>query len=459
MANYGQRSHNNYNRNKPGSRNRHHVKPVRKPTVIPTAGRRPRSIAAAIITQWLQTRDFPDRMLPKQSDARALIQEMVYGVSRWKRLLETIIENLVERDPDLQTKAYLMVGLYQIFLMDNIPPHAAANETVEAAKADLEPARIRFLNGVLRNSLRNQDQINSMLAKQPLAVRTSHPDILVNRWTDEHGDKAAKAICEWNNLRPMVTLKVNHHRTTTRKYIEMLAEVGIEAELHPADAKKRFLILPPGTVVPKLPGYRDGLFSIQDPATMLAVDLLAPQPGMRVLDACAAPGGKTFAIAELMHNKGVVVAGDLHDDRLLSLRENAARMAYSCVKIIQADATKKAGLDFAARFGPFDRILLDVPCSNTGVLRRRPDARWRFSEVRLRKLSGVQARMLNACAHLLAPDGELVYSTCSLEPEENELRVERWAELHPDFKLVDQVASVPPDSQMDGAFAAKLVRA
>jgi 16S rRNA (cytosine967-C5)-methyltransferase len=179
---------------------------------------------------------------------------------------------------------------------------------------------------------------------------------------------------------------------------------------------------------------------------------------MRVLDACAAPGGKTFACAELMNNKGSLIAADLHDDRIAQLRENAARMSYSCVKIIKGDATRRSGMDYAEKFGPFDRILLDVPCSNTGVLRRRPDARWRFSEDRLRKLSGIQARMLNACTRLLAPDGVLVYSTCSLEPEENILRVEQWLELHPGFKLVEQVSSVPPDSQMDGAFAAKIVR-
>jgi 16S rRNA (cytosine967-C5)-methyltransferase len=351
-----------------------------------------------------------------------------------------------------------MVGLYQIFIMDNIPPHAAANETVEAAKADLDRPRIRFLNGVLRSSLRKSDEIQTMLFEQSLAVRTSHPDILVDRWTDELGADAAEELCNWNNERPSVILRINHHRTTTKSYTAQLSEIGIETELHPADSKNRFLILPPGTAIPDLPGYRDGLFAIQDPATMISVDLLDLQPGMTVLDACAAPGGKTFACAEQMHNKGIIVALDRHDDRLAQLKENARRMSYSCVKVRKADATRKLGLENIESFGPFDRILLDVPCSNTGVLRRRPDARWRFNETRMRKLTGVQARMLNACSRLLAPGGALVYSTCSLEPEENEQQLDRWLSLNPGFSIDKQISSIPPENRIDGAFAARIIK-
>lgn len=418
----------------------------------------PRTICANIISQWLNTSDFPDRMLPSNSNERALMQEIVYGICRWIRLLEAIIEQLVPRDPDPQTKAYLLVGLYQIFLMDNIPPHAAANETVEAAKADLDQSRIRFLNGVLRNSLRKADEIQAKLHSQSLAIRTSHPDILVDRWTDELGEETATDICNWNNKRPPVILRVNHHRTTTKEYINQLSAAGIDAEIHSADPKNRFLILPTGISVPDLPGYSEGHFAIQDPATIFAVDMLDLKHGLTVLDACAAPGGKTFACAEQMHNKGTIIALDRHDDRISMLRENAKRMRYSCVKIHKGDATKKMGLANIENYGPFDRILLDVPCSNTGVLRRRPDARWRFSPERLRRLTGVQARMLNACSRLLAPDGVIVYSTCSLEPEENELQLDRWIDLNPNFKIESQSSLIPPDSNTDGAFAARLVR-
>ena len=190
---------------------------------------------------------------------------------------------------------------------------------------------------------------------------------------------------------------------------------------------------------------------------MLAVDLLKLNPGgLKLLDACAAPGGKTFACAEQMKNNGTIIALDLHEDRLQVLRRNAQRLNKSCVKIHRADASRKSTLAKIEELGPFDRILLDVPCSNTGVLRRRPDARWRFSAKRLRRLVGVQARILNACSRLLAPGGILVYSTCSLEPEENENQIDRWLSLNPRFRLLEQTASIPPDSGMDGAYCAAI---
>jgi 16S rRNA (cytosine967-C5)-methyltransferase len=417
-----------------------------------------RRLCARVIARWLTTRDFPDRMLPAGPTERALIQEIVYGVSRWKRLLEWIMNTLVSREPDPDAKAYLLVGLYQLFLMDAIPPHAAVNETVEAAKSDLDPARIRFVNGVLRSALRKIDAIRSQIDAQPMAIRTSHPDVLTTRWTNQYGKAATEAICTWNNQRPSVVLRVNTFRTTMEAYAAQLTEAGINAQPHPADPE-HFLILPPGVSIRELPGYAQGHFTIQDPATLLAVNLLDLRPGLKLLDACAAPGGKTFACAEQMQNDGLVLAVDRHADRLAQLKENSTRMGFACVSITQADATTRAGLgNVAAQRGPFDRILLDVPCSNTGVLRRRPDARWRFSEKRLSKLVGVQARMLNACSKLLAPGGALVYSTCSLEAEENEKQIERWIAQNRDFRIDAKAISIPPDSDMDGAYAVRLVR-
>ena len=416
----------------------------------------PRRIAARIIAHWLATQDFPDRMLPSVENNRAFIQEVVYGVSIWRGLLEHIISTLVPREPDPQSKAYLLVGLYQIFIMDSVPPHAAANETVEAAKTDLDAPRVRFINGVLRNSLRKADQIQADLKTKSLAIRTSHSDLLINRWSDNLGKDATKALCDWNNTRPSVILRVNTFRVSMEDYRKQLEEADILVEPHTSDPE-HFLTLPSGTNVRELPGYAEGLFSIQDPATLVAVNLLNVSPGQRVLDACAAPGGKTFACAEQMKDEGLIIATDRHADRLVQLNENAKRMAFSCVRVIQADASTKEGLERVEQLGPFDRILLDVPCSNTGVLRRRPDARWRFSENRLQKLVGVQVRLLDACSSLLAPDGALVYSTCSLEPEENMGQLERWIEQNPEFAIETHVCSLPPTSGMDGAFAARIV--
>jgi 16S rRNA (cytosine967-C5)-methyltransferase len=429
---------------------------MKRPLSMNESKESPRRIAARIIAHWLTTQDFPDRMLPSATDNRAFIQEVVYGVSRWKGLLDYIISTLVSREPDPQSKSYLLVGLYQIFIMDSVPAHAAANETLEAAKTDLDAPRVRFINGVLRNSLRKADQIQATLKTQSLAIQTSHPDLLIKRWTKTLGADATKDLCDWNNQRPSVILRVNTYRVSMEDYRKQLSEAEILVEPHPSDPE-HFLTLPSGTNVRELPGYAEGLFSIQDPATLLAVNLLNLSPGQRVLDACAAPGGKTFACAEHMQDDGLIIALDRHADRLIRLQENAKRMAFSCVRVIQADASTKPGLERIEPLGPFDRILIDVPCSNTGVLRRRPDARWRFSEDRLCKLTGVQVRLLDACSKLLAPDGAIVYSTCSLEPEENQEQLQRWVELNPEFTIDAEVCSTPPNSGIDGAFAARII--
>ncbi len=423
-----------------------------------TPSESPREICARIIATWLSTHDFPDRMLPEKNDNRAFIQEVVFGVVRWRQQLEWIMEPCVKRPPEPQAKSFLLIGLYQLFLMDSVPDHAALNETVEAAKQALDKPRSGFINGVLRNCLRQRDAIRERLEKAPLAIRTSHPDLLLERWTRQFGEKQTEALCNWNNERPSVAIRINSLKTSTDQYISQLDSAGIETAPHPADPS-RFLQLPSGVAVNTLPGYSDGLFTVQDPATMLPVDLLDLAPGMSVLDACAAPGGKTFACAEQMGDKGKIVAIDCHEDRLIRLRQNAKRMNMSCIEIGRGDASNKVGLARIEKQGPFDRILLDVPCSNTGVLRRRADARWRFSANRLRKLVGLQARMLNACSRLIAPNGYLVYSTCSIEPEENRNQLERWVEQNPEFKINAIRESFPPSSGMDGAFAARLVRA
>jgi len=409
----------------------------------------PRTVAARILARWLLTGDFPDRLIPENTPQRNLVQEMGYGAVRWRRTLEWLLTGMVSREPDPETKAYLLIGLYQLFRMDNVPAHAALNETVEASKADLDPARVRFVNGVLRNALRRREAMLSDLSRTALGIRLSHPDLLIERWSRQYGDAATAALCEWNNRRPEVFVRLRGTDTP--------AHAALREQLSPHPIATDFLRVPAGTAVSELPGFETGTFYVQDPATQLAVALLAPEPGMRVLDACAAPGGKAFACADRMQDKGVIIAADLHEDRLRRLRENAARMNLSCLQVVQADAAAPAGAAIRAH-APFDRILLDVPCSNTGVLNRRPDARWRFAPEKLETLTRLQAAMLDAATALLADDGSLVYSTCSLEAEENQQLVERWLAANPAFRMDEQRTSLPPDSGMDGAFAARIKR-
>jgi 16S rRNA (cytosine967-C5)-methyltransferase len=209
-----------------------------------------------------------------------------------------------------------------------------------------------------------------------------------------------------------------------------------------------------------LPGYNEGWFAVQDPSTALAVDLLRPQPGERILDACAAPGGKTLMMAELMEHRGLLVAMDSSAERLERLRENLARFGDVFVRVAEGRADDSSSLKHVlppdARDG-FDGILLDAPCTNTGVLRRRPDARWRFSLPRLQAAVQKQRALLGALAGVIAPGGRMVYSTCSLEPEENEEQVRSWLEQHPAFSMEEERALRPPDSGTDGAYATRLV--
>ena len=412
----------------------------------------PRTVCARILSRWLISGDFPDRLIPEHTDQRSLVQEMVYGTVRWKRTLEWILASMAAREPDPETKAYLLIGLYQLFRMDNIPVHAAINETVEAAKADLDASRIRFINGVLRNTLRRRETILESLSNTETGIRFSHPDLLIQRWNLHYGIPATEALCEWNNRRPSVTIRLRTGDASPE--VDALRQM---LSPHPS-APDRFFLVPSGTVVTELPGYASGAFYIQDPATQISVSLLELEPGMKLLDACAAPGGKAFSCAESLHNQGLIIAADLHEDRLKRLRENAQRMNLSCIQVIQADATQIPAADAVLQHAPYDRVLLDVPCSNTGVLNRRPDARWRFSEERLASLTAVQHRMLDAAAPLVAIGGMLVYSTCSLEPEENIGQVQNWLAANPRFQLGRQRISMPPASGTDGAFAAQLIR-
>jgi len=204
-----------------------------------------------------------------------------------------------------------------------------------------------------------------------------------------------------------------------------------------------------------VPGYDEGWFTVQDPATAISVDLLAPRPGETVFDACAAPGGKTAMMAGRMRGQGELVAMDMHDDRIDVLKENQKRLKLDWIEIIKGDARKPQK---ALGDRTFDAILLDVPCTNTGVLRRRADARWRIDAERIAKITELQYDILTACAGLLKEDGRLVYSTCSLEAEENEDLIARWVGEHPEFLMDKTGKCVPPESGTDGAFAALIRR-
>ena len=415
-----------------------------------------RLVAATIIAQWLVDRRFPDRQLAKIEHDHAFVMEVVNGVVRNRNILQWLEQGMVPKEPEPFFKAVLYVGLYQLLFMDNVEEYAALNETVEAAKSHRGgQGNANMVNAVLRRAQRERDQIFQELKRQPDDIRLSHPDFLLQRWQRHYGEIEARKLAEWDNHPPETILRVEQAVILPSDFLAKMKEAGIALELHPFSDREKFYILPRGLAVHKLPGYAEGWFTVQDPATSVPIDLLRPFPGESVLDACAAPGGKTAMIASRMKGEGELVAMDLHDDRIAVLRENMARLGLGWVEIAQGDARapKKVLGD-----RKFDAILLDVPCLNTGVLRRRIDARWRVNTNRLKAIAETQYELLSACAELLKENGRIVYSTCSLEPEENEDLVARWVREHPGFSKTKAKKTFPPKTGTDGAFAAIIRR-
>ncbi len=417
--------------------------------------RNSRLVAAEIIAQWLVDGSFPDRQLAKVRDDHAFVLEMVNGTVRNRSIFDWLEKQWLKKPPQPFFKAVLQVGLYQLLFME-VDAYAAINETVEAAKA--RPGgegAAKMINAVLRRAQRERDDVLKSLEEQPAHVRLSHPRFLLDRWIRQYGEADALALAEWNNQPPATTLRIDQSVVDAAEFIDKLREAGVEPLLHPFSDREIFLVLPRGVAVKKVPGYGAGWFTVQDPATSISVDLLAPRPGEAVFDACAAPGGKAAMMASRMTGSGELVAMDLHADRIAVLKENKKRLKLDWIEIVQGDArnpTKALG------DRKFDAILLDVPCLNTGVLRRRADARWRIDPERIEKIVELQYQILTACAALLNEKGRIVYSTCSLEAEENEDLVARWIADHPEFRLVKTSKCFPPESETDGAFSALIRR-
>ena len=379
-----------------------------------------RRTAAFVVLNWLATKDFPANLLPEGPD-RAFVQDLVYTVIRRLRPLRKVLGALVAKWPKGELEALLYVGAAQVLYMDEVPDFAAVNETVEAAKACDNKSVAKVVNGVLRNLIRRRDEFEKTIAEAPLEERESFPTELVRRWTARFGEDGAAKLCAWHNE---------------------------PAETFIARRDGTFVALERGKKVTDVPGYAEGEFIVQDPGTALAVELMDAKPGDVVLDACAAPGGKTVQLA---WRGAKVTACEVNPRRRRKLEENLKRL--------RLEAEVAEGLDgLRQQSKAFGKVLVDAPCSNTGVLRRRPDARWNWSVEKLAALVKLQTEILDQAAALVSSGGRLVYSTCSNEPEENLRQVEAFLVRHPDFELTESRESIPFETGHDGAFAALLTR-
>jgi 16S rRNA (cytosine967-C5)-methyltransferase len=424
----------------------------------------PRQIAARILSQRLTSGEFTENLLEtalataRLSPAdRGLCHELVCGIVRWQKTLDALIARKTDpaREQRPALKNLLRLGLYQIFWLDRIPPHAAVHETVELAKQSGYGHQAGFINAVLRGYLREADEIKKILADMKIsqpALGWSHPEWLVEKWRKNFGDDKTRQLLEWNNTPPKTFARVNILKTDAGKLVERWREENVEYDFCPRDWTGENLAFELKAHPPlnSLGSLRDGWFYLQDPSTLLAPVLLAPQAGENILDACAAPGGKTTFIAQLMNNEGKITASDIEPNRLKLVRENCARLGVSNVQ-----------MPLPAFINPqsaplFDRILIDAPCSNTGVMRRRVDLRWRISEAEISRLQKTQLELLNQAVPKLKPGGFIVYSTCSLEPEENSETVKQFLTAHQNFQLESERQLLPFADGVDGAYVAKL---
>lgn len=408
----------------------------------------PRSVTLRALLEWEKGRSFSDDILHSQlashslsAPDRALVMELFYGVLRNLSELDFLIGELREGKLDPETRGILRLGLYQIF-HTRIAPHAAVNETVA-----LGGKSRGLINAVLRRALRERDQLEHALAEAPTEVRTSHPDFLVERWNEQFGPENTAQLCEWDNTPAEVYVRANGLKVTPSELLRSAPDAEA-SNVHPHALRVR-----------KIPfsWIAQGLCYVQDPSTLLACDLLAPHPRETVLDACAAPGGKTTYLAELMHNSGRIIACDIFESRVERLRENLHRLGVRNTQPLHLDVLSAAG---TAPLTPdtFDRILIDAPCSNTGVLRRRVDVRWRLTDEDFIRMPITQLALVRKLTPLLKPGGTLVYSTCSLETEENDRVVEHVLETIPQLRFVESRRTLPFKDGVDGAFAAKFVR-
>ncbi len=418
-----------------------------------------RDRAARIVRCWLAEGVFPDHQVGRETRDRAFLMETVYGTVKWKGELEWILERLTDRLPsDPMVRAYLLTGLYQLFHLDQMPSYAVVDETVKGVKKAAGLSSARFANAVLRRALRERDSLRAVLNDAPPPIRFSHPDVLIKRWEARWGWEQTRRILVWDNGRPEVTVRVQQSRIPTGAVVERWQQAGVSFRPHPA-FPERCIGIGRGREVRVLPGWEEGWFVVQDPSTLVPVELLAPEPGERILDACCAPGGKLSDIADRMRGKGRLIGLDVHGRRLKQAEENVQRLGLEGgVALKEGDAGDSNVLAEVSGGQPFDGVLLDVPCTNTGVLRRRPDARWRFSADGPVRMAEVQRSLLETVSAWVRSGGRLVYATCSLELEENRQLVESWLQSHPGWELTDEAMWLPGERETDGVYAARLVR-
>ncbi len=399
---------------------------------------------------------------------KAFLSELVRGTIRWKKNLDWIVDQLLRTNNEVpeQLRWILWLGLYQIRFMSRVPNFAAVNESVTLVKKFVGQKWAGVVNGVLRSFIRNPTGIkyptmNSNPVKS-LALRKSFPEWLIKRWINQIGIEETKQLCDAFNEAPSLSVRINSLRTNAEAFEDLLHQRKIE---YKKSIVRDFYVLKKSPFDLQTELLDAGLITIQDESAGLPGLLLDPRPGEIIFDLCAAPGGKSFHSAELANDSAKIVSGDINISRIDLLKKTKIRLGIYSVQLVAADAKH-----FPAALA--DKVLLDAPCSGLGVIRKKPDLRWRKSEGGIRELVFLQRKLLEEAARLLKPGGHLIYSTCTMAPEENKDMIHEFLQNNPQFKipltlnrLIPKVVTSdgfiktwPHRHNMDGSFAAIMVK-
>ena len=377
---------------------------------------------------------------------RALVNALVYGVLRRRGTLDWIItyfSNTQLNAIDSNILNILRIGLFQVIYLNKIPVSAAVNTSVEMAKSFTSPKVVRFVNAVLRRSTRDYKKVPFPDRKKDpvkaLSATKSFPEWLIKRWLDYFGLKETEVLCDAVNNIPPITVRTNNLKISRNDLINKL-ESDVELIDYTSYSPDGIYFFKPKIAIPKIKAFEKGWFQVQDEAAQLVTYLLNPQPGETILDACAGLGGKTGHIAQMMKNKGKIVAMDKNNEKLLRHESEMKRLGISIVQTCIHNLDKPFDKNNITKF---DRILLDAPCSGLGVLRRNPDIKWLMSKKNLINYKEKQVRFLDNISYLIKPSGVLVYAVCSTEPEENDEVVKAFLNKHPEFVIEKKPGGLP----------------
>ncbi|MEG3870639.1 MULTISPECIES: 16S rRNA (cytosine(967)-C(5))-methyltransferase [unclassified Microcoleus] len=385
---------------------------------------------------------------------RRLVTELVYGSVRRMRSIDFIIDKLAtkkssQQPPELRTILHL--GLYQLEYLNQIPPSAAVNTTVQLAKENGFSGLSSFVNGLLRQYIRLTDNdLNPLTVtnyKSPverLGILHSFPEWLIELWIEQIGETETEQLCEWFNQSPTIDVRINPLKSSIAQIETAFKSQNISTSRIPNLPQALRLNGSIGAIQ-NLPGYSEGWWTIQDSSAQLVTHLLAPQPGETIIDACAAPGGKTTHSAELMQDEGTIYACDKTASRLKKLKENADRLQMKSIKIHTGDSRH-----FPEFVNLADRVLLDAPCSGLGTLHRRADARWRHTPENIQQQSQLQSELLANAATFVKSGGVLVYATCTIHPLENETVIRSFLDSNPHWQIEPPTIDLPVQPSPEG---------